>query len=347
MSWFLAKVILGVALIAVVFTLATNLLSETALVEDTGPLPIHGHVAVTGDWAVGCDNVGRCSAIGMPAASPQGDADQSLRMGIIQKIDGAAGAIDTIEFFPLPNIPNSGYGQFTIDQLPADRGRVFRFDYQRTTLPSEAAFALVKMLQQGDEILGVNDNGTNQRIHFPHAGSSRVFSSQAQQQASNVAAPVDAAAISPQPIDQSDPMPDDAGQICENQTPAHSVEHYVLPDKTWLINAHCADNRSLWYQRLEPNQAPQPLLLHDENGNEISALENAQIDQERGLLSVTAFSDNHADCGEVRSWAATDLGWVPLEHRVLPICGTGLPPSDWIRTYWAGCSRQGAQWADC
>jgi hypothetical protein len=89
---------------------------------------------------------------------------------------------------------------------------------------------------------------------------------------------------------------------------------------------------SLWYISGPQGAPPVPALAND------PILFNAGFEGATGRLAATVYfgawhADNPEDCGVHRVYGWGLRGLELIEERMLPVCGTGLEPPDWIETY--------------
>ena len=315
-------------------------------------LALDGHVDSQLDWTAGCDNIGQCTAIGFPR--PQAKTglhtDTPYEMGMIYRLDAGAGNIETIEIFPSNDIIIDGLELFRIAGLPSDMGRQFRFLFNRTTLPSEAAFELTRMMKAGTEIRGINDNEGDVRVRFPGAGFA-VVAAAMENHLDNFILPSNEADDRPlnklRPIAVSrgvghDELKAERDELrCDPDTTSIAPQKYILFGGTVLLRLQCdqlsRNAKSYWYEVdgkrdvLVPRSFPEPRDKNRAPGGDW--LSNASFDPETGILQSTEFAGSDGDCGIFWRWVTTRIGWKLLDRREMPRCGSKLKPADWIRTY--------------
>lgn len=334
--------------------IAAGLLTQTSCADAKTRLQfdIDGHVARNGEWAAGCDNVGRCTAIGMPRppASREPAKDAPYAMGIIFQIEAEPAALATLDFFPLNEFTIDGLELFRIEGLPSDMGRQFRFLFEPKTIPAESAFELVRMMRAGKTVRGVNDKSGDVRIRFPRSGFGALASAIDMHREKHTP-PLNE--FEDRPLNKLRPVAvsegrghsalqaNEADLPCEPRGIGTATQKFVMLNGALLFRLECDQpnriTRSYSYEVGGKSDRPTLLVLPEPRDDAlalvIDGLSESSFDPETGILQSLEIAVPEGDCGVWRRWATTRAGWKLVERREMPVCGSGLEPADWIRTY--------------
>jgi Protein of unknown function (DUF1176) len=311
------------------------------------PLAVEGQVARHGDWAVGCDNLSRCTAIGVPAIQTQ--TNMPYEMALIYQVEGGLGAIGTMTMLPMAETIIDDIELFQIGNLPSDRGRRYRFTYEPRRLPPESGFELRKMMSAGKVIIGINDKSEEPRVRFPQTGYAKIDQAISNQRTKYQSRRKQS--VEPQPeilelVSASEGVRQDAlrdmreGLPCDLDSIPLAPIVYTLADGARLVALNCnrlsRNSLTHWYQYDGQKAEPFRVVLPEPRGNvpaAIDGLYNSTFDPDSSILQSVAFSGSEGDCGILRRWAITVNGWQLVERREMPFCGRGIARGYWIRTY--------------
>jgi Protein of unknown function (DUF1176) len=286
------------------------------------PKMIQQGVAKIGPWDMGCDNLGRCIAIG--AVPPR-----KVQM------DGIRGAL-RIEF----DNPDGMAAGLTV--IPMD----FEQRLPDVKLSGETAQIVLTKLRAGDDFLIWINDSDGSRYYVPGQGFGLLEQTYAQWQSRYPVRIVQQEPILPS---RATPLPNfRAPLLTEGQaTDCGSSENsrieavWDLIEQSRLLKYRCANEAkfnpiSLWYIQDKRNGALAPIGLPEAVGElqegGAAGLVGARFAPAAGLLVTRKLAAPSGDCGAVITYALTPSGFLLAQKNEARHC-VGLFSGDWVRTY--------------
>jgi len=323
-------------------------------------LPGRAEVRAFGNWIVGCDNTGECTALGTPAgALTPAEPAILLRIGVNRS------SLSGFEFavIPLPNGDRSTRAILVACVLCAgglnaagdERADRIALNGQRLILPDLQGARWIDALGKGRRItvawIGhaasvtidtaafmeawvhlAQTRGDIMRQAMIHQGLPSLHAGQPPPERRRA---FPAAEMMPSGTPGIERL---AHQCPYGGEPAHDRQ-FALPGNTILWAVQCRRGGTLtthWYQASGASDLPAALELPDEDRGLLNAGErgfaDSVFDFDFGILRARSGPADREDCGVQRAWGWDGRAWFLLERRDMPAC-IGLPPSDWIRTY--------------
>lgn len=295
-----------------------------------------GRVARHGDWLAGCDNLGRCVALGMSSSSDATGPGIAVRIAS----DGSAPGSLSMELIPVGVTRNTPTGLGVgpaLDAMLSPGGR--------RILQAAQAARWLDALRQG---LPVRFDGPDAE-HWS-APSAEGFA-EAWREFSGARLTIPSGASARQAPERRRLSPAVEGLApgrppvqllrfaCPGGGDAGEPRRFTWSNQATLWSVICTGTtggRHHWMLEPRPHQPLVPLELPDIGGASIAAgragLANSVFDFDFGILRAWDHPPGREDCGIQRAWAFDGHAWYLLERREMPVCG-GLDPADWIATY--------------
>lgn len=301
----------AVHLLPLAFALSLGGGSAAAKSLHPGYVLKRGHVQQFGDWLAGCNNLGNCTLLGLPAHSSARD---------IARPDWA------LRFTFAANDGDAPVAQW----IPLSGGAP-------SMLPSDETARLLGLLGSGQ---AAEDPDRKARIaagDFPRALKA-LRQRQAQITARHDAPrPLTRKAALPEMVSGIDPL------LTHNRcSPGalRDLRRFRLAGGGQLWSYKCGpeggDQRSYWAMSVDAASGPVPLGLPNPGAPITRAgeegLADATFDFDFGFLRAFDHPGGHEDCGTLRVWAFTDHGWQLVHRSEMPLC-RGLDHRHWIRTH--------------
>ncbi len=286
------------------------------------PNMIERGVAQIGPWDMGCDNLGRCVAIG--AVPPR-----KVQM------DGIRGAL-RIEF----DSPDGMAAGLTV--IPMD----FEQRLPDVKLSGEMAqMVLIKLRAGEDFLIWVNDIDGS-RFYVPGQGFGLLEQTYAQWQSRYPVRVVQQEPIMPSRAVRlanfrAPLLTDRQATDCGSSIDSRIEAAWELNGQTRLLQYRCANEAkfnpvSLWYIQDKRDGTLSPIGLAEAVGElqdgGAAGLVGARFVPEEGLLVTRKLSAPSGDCGAVITYALTPSGFLLAQKSEARHC-VGLFSGDWVRTY--------------
>jgi Protein of unknown function (DUF1176) len=286
------------------------------------PKMIQQGVAKIGPWDMGCDNLGRCIAIG--AVPPR-----KVQM------DGIRGAL-RIEF----DNPDGMAAGLTV--IPMD----FEQRLPDVKLSGETAQIVLTKLRAGEDFLIWINDSDGSRYYVPGQGFGLLEQTYTQWQSRYPIRIVQQELILPS---RAIPLPDfrapllTEGQAtdCGSSQNSRIKAAWDLNGQSRLLQYRCANEAkfnpvSLWFIQDKRDGALAPIGLPEAVGKVqdggAAGLVGARFEPAKGLLVTRKLSAPSGDCGAVITYAFTPSGFVLARKNEAHHC-VGLFSGDWVRTY--------------
>lgn len=285
------------------------------------PKMIQQGVAQIGPWDMGCDNLGRCVAVG--AVPPR-----KVQM------DGMRGAL-RIEF----DHPDGMAAGLTV--IPMD----FEQRLPNVKLSGEMAQMVLTKLRAGEDFLIWVKDSDGSRYYVPGQGFDLLEQTYAQWQSRY---PVRILKQEPIQPSRAVPLPNFRAPVLTDSQSADcgssesSIEAaWDLNRQTRLFQYRCTNEAkfnpvSLWFMQDKRDSTVAPIGLADAVGElqdgGAAGLVGARFEPESGLLVTRKLSAPSGDCGAVITYALTYSGFVLAQKNEVRHC-VGLFSGDWVRTY--------------
>lgn len=286
------------------------------------PKMIQQGVAKIGPWDMGCDNLGRCVAIG--AVPPR-----KVQM------DGMRGAL-RIEF----DHPDGMAAGLTV--IPMD----FEQRLPDVKLSDEMAQMVLSKLRAGEDFLIWVKDSDGSRYYVPGQGFGLLEQTYGQWRHRYPIKVVQQEPILPS---RAVPLSDyrapvlNSGQAADCGSPENSriAAVWDVDRQTRLLQYRCTNEAkfnpiSLWYIQDKRDGELTPIGLAEAVGElqegGVAGLVGARFEPETGLLVTRKLSAPLGDCGAVITYALTPSGYVLAQKNEARHC-VGLFSGDWVRTY--------------
>jgi hypothetical protein len=300
--------------LALLFRLLAGCATTEAPETELGTAQIDGDVEQFGQWFVGCNNLGTCSAIAPLREYAAGQEPAHIRF-----------------------LFGSDFRKPPVIAIIRD-GKLVE------TVSAQAAQPLTDGLRNGvgDDVMFVSEIGT--RFDVPRGGFLVAMEALAARRARppQQANPTDF--IFPIPATRMENLGDppavaSIAKHCPNS-------HIGTPLKAWklmgggaLWHADCGNeglNSVSFWMVSGPQGAPAELIRFEDGDSRVDAY-NSWFDDSSGFLRMIHYFghwESYAeDCGIYRAYAVGFGKTRLVEKRLMPQCGTGLSPNDWIITY--------------
>ncbi len=330
------------------------------LVALASALPVRADVRTFGNWIVGCDNTGECTALGTPVGAPT-----PAEPAIVLRIGVNRSSLSGFEFAVIL-LPNGDPTTRTIvvacllcgsgpDAAGDERADRIALNGQRLILPDLQGARWIDALGKGRRIT-VAWVGHAASVTIDTAAFMEAWIHLAQtrgdimRQATIHQGLPSLHAGQPPPerrraFPAAEVMPSGTPGIerLERQCPSGgetaTYRPFALPGDATLWVVHCRRGGTVtthWYQASGATGLPVALALPDGDRGQVDAgergFEDSVFDFDFGILRARSGPAGREDCGVQRAWGWDGRAWFLLERRDMPAC-IGLQPSDWIRTY--------------
>lgn len=286
------------------------------------PKMIQQGVAQIGPWDMGCDNLGRCVAIG--AVPPR-----KVQM------DGMRGAL-RIEF----DHPDGMAAGLTV--IPMD----FEQRLPDVKLSGDMAEMVLAKLRAGEDFLIWVKDSDGSRYYVPGQGFGLLEQTYAHWQSRYPVRIVQQEPIIPS---RAVPLANYRAPLLNNSQAADCgspqndgiAAAWDLNGQTRLLQYRCTNEAkfnpvSLWFMQDKRDSTVVPIGLADAVGElqdgGAAGLVDARFEPETGLLVTRKLSAPSGDCGAVIIYALTPSGFL-LAHKSEARHCVGLFSGDWVRTY--------------
>lgn len=295
----------------------------------TAPWSARAEVTRIGDWLVGCNNLGRCTAWGIPGSATPGAGPAWFAISITSAASmPATPEVEVVALGAQRDRP-SGLLVGPDGVIPvAPQGG-------RRQLDQEQAVIWLRRLQAGAVIASRGDipqawpslsaEGfaavwqvlTRPRTARPVAARPRI--AQAVELIVSGHPPIAITRF-------SCPAGAERGALRRFAWPSHGTD-------LWSVTCNGPDGPRLHWL-YQPRGGPLAALrLPDGGGPAIEGgLADSGFEFDFGILRARIGPAGRDDCGIQRAWAFDGQGWFLLERREMPVC-VGLNPPDWIATY--------------
>lgn len=277
---------------------------------------INGHVEQRGEWALGCNNLRICTAIARIGNNEPGDEPVLIRMTF------------------LGNNPD------------VHRIAIVRGSKELEALPPAGAAELIARLLKpgGPETIETGSNAMFYRV--PRSGFDQIYGAlqkrtgmPAQQtKSTQVVMPLPAVRI------ENPAVPPLLAGVAKGCPDGHLGESFqawrgIGGSLLWRVGCGNEGLNSVSFWAVSGPQGAPPEMVRFEDGDGPAQAFNSWFDASRGLVYMTHYFGHwqsfNEDCGIYRAYAWGAHGMQLVEKRMMPFCGTGLGPEDWITTYQA------------
>lgn len=277
---------------------------------------VDGQTAQFGQWAVGCSNLGSCTALAAVRSETDGNVRVYIRIIFLNQSQNPHSIIIHSNGAPIAR-----FGSIEATKLTQD------------LIGSVDAAVLLPVFE------------ANYRV--PTTGFGEAIDAIKSWQLLPPKSPSDTPVITPFPgqiIDET-PLPNWIAGTAENCPDGQIGDETKLwrgVGGSLLWRIACANEGlnvpSVWYYANGPIAQPTPIQFLD--GNRPITPFNSDFEAENGLLTMThyfggQYSYSFEDCGIYRAYGWTTEGLKLVETRSMPFCGTGIDPDNWITTFHA------------
>ncbi len=282
-------------------------------------------IARHGDWMVGCDNLGRCAALGMSSAIDATGAGVAIRIAG----DALAPGGWSMALIPIGASPSGlTIGPSADALVPADARR--DLDAAQTARWLDALRSGVPITLHGPDAArwsAPSAEGFTQAWRELSRARLTMPPGTRGPERRRLAPAVEVFSSSRLPVQMLHVACPDGGR---------DLRRFAWANQATLWSVTCAGPRQLWLLEPAPYQSLVPLQLPDAGAASIAAgtagLTNSAFEFDFGILRASEHPPGREDCGIQRAWAFDGREWYLLERREMPRC-VGLEPSDWIATY--------------
>lgn len=317
---------------------------------------LDGKAVQLGDWVAGCDNLGRCTAIGVAPEHPVLGFDASSYMNMVSRVTlhESARAPYELEFWPREDgahaaRKNDYPGPFFVKGLDPDRGQYFTFYNSRITAPPEAAFEMIREMERRRPLWGIDPDTGLTKVRFAVSGFAELWAEM--EKAREKAIIIDE--YSARTITDYEILPIKSlplggfhkklltKDICTDAPGPEHITRYRINPKTEMYALECPTETGigatshLFERNIKTGSFSEmefPLGKGSIRNSARDGLSNVWIDQRGRTLEAIEYSSATRDCGTRWLWANSEAGWELLERQTMPVCW-GIASADWISTY--------------
>lgn len=275
---------------------------------------IQGSVERFGQWYVGCNNLGSCSAI-----TPLGDASVLEETPILLMI-------------------------FTPRIADAQTVAIMRGNAMINGLSPLAAHQLTEALLDSNAGHAAYEPDKSVGYQVPRGGFAEVMQALAKWRAMPPQLLPSTETVTPLPAPRIDspvvhPALRNIAKRCPEGHMGASIQAWRGLDGSTLWRVGCGNEGlnsvSFWFVSGPQGDPPAPIRFED-SGRPAQPF-NSWFDEATGYLRMTHFFgrwDSYAeDCGIYRAYGWGVGGMKLVERRFMPVCGTGIGPEGWITTF--------------
>lgn len=287
-----------------------NYMSSNSPEPDNEAAHIQGNVVRYGQWVLGCSNQRVCVAAA--ALRKKHASDSPAHMRIV----------------------------FQVDIADPQSIAIARNGEQIEALSPRAVHLLTKELRKPFLSDAIYQSDEAKRYAVPRDGFAGVMKVLTKWRAMTPQQLPPSDIVTPFPAELIDdpgvpPMLANVAKRCPKGHMGQSLQAWRGAGGAMLWRAGCGNEGlnsiSFWFTTQPKGGSPESVMFVD--GDDVVTPYNSWFQDSSGYLRMTHYFGEYEDCGVYRAYFWGPRGMKPVETRVMPFCGTGIGPKDWIETY--------------